>query len=183
MQSLNNLVWIDLEMTGLDVNDDHILEAAAVITSQDLEIIAYGPHCIIHQSDSVLDAMNQWCIKQHSLSGLTQAVKDSKTTLDDAQQALYNFVQEYCIPGKAVMCGNSIWQDKAFIAKHMPKLNSLFHYKIIDVSSIKELIIRWYPENPYASFKKRETHRALEDILESINQLENYKTHFFMSSP
>ena len=175
------LIWIDLEMTGLDLPRDVILEVALIITNNQLEIIAEGPSLAIHYPDEVLDEMNDWCKKQHGISGLTQAVKDSKTTLHDAQQQLVSFLKPYISQGQGVICGNSVWQDKAFIQAYMPELDALLHYKIIDVSSIKEVILRWYPKNPRVEFKKQDRHRALPDIRESIEELAYYRKHFFTS--
>lgn len=181
MDRQTNLVWIDLEMTGLNLPEDVILEIAVVITDKDLNIIAQGPSLVIKQPDAILDSMNEWCKKQHGLSGLTQEVRAATISLMQAEEQLCDFIKDYCIKGKAILCGNSIWQDKAFIQYYMPKLNSFFHYKIVDVSSIKELVIRWYPKSPYADIKKVDKHRALPDILESIKVLINYRTHFFIS--
>jgi oligoribonuclease len=181
MKNRFNLVWIDLEMTGLNVAEDCILEIAAVITDKDLNLIAEGPSLVIHQSDEILESMNDWCKKQHALSGLTQDVKNSTISLEDAEKQVYDFVKTYCIPGQAILCGSSVWQDKSFINKYMPKLSSLFHYKIVDVSSIKELVIRWYPKSPFSDIKTEDKHRALPDTYESIEILKNYRTHFFIS--
>ncbi len=180
MDRQTNFIWIDLEMTGLTIPQDVILEIAAVVTDKDLNIIAQGPSLVIKQPDCVLETMNDWCKKQHALSGLTQEVKSASLSLAQAEDQVCEFIKDYCIKGKAILCGNSIWQDKAFIQYYMPTLNSFFHYKIVDVSSIKELVIRWYPKSPYADIKKTDKHRALPDILESINVLINYRTHFFV---
>jgi oligoribonuclease len=179
MKNRTNLVWIDLEMTGLEVTQDKILEIAAVVTDKDLQIIAEGPSLVIHQSDEILESMNEWCKKQHALSGLTQEVRNSIISLEEAEQDVYNFVNTYCIAGQAILCGNSIWQDKAFIHQYMPKLDSFFHYKIVDVSSLKELVIRWYPKSPYSDIRKTDKHRAMIDVYESIAILKNYRQHFF----
>ncbi len=180
MKSEFNLLWIDLEMTGLDVRNDFILEIASIVTDAQLTILAEGPNLVIHQPDSVLESMNDWCKKQHNLSGLTDAVKASTTTLTDAQQETLTFIKQYFPPGTARLCGNSIWQDRLFLSEHMPTLTSFINYRLIDVSSIKEIIKRWYPESPYIDFPKTDTHRALIDIRESIEELKNYRTHFFI---
>lgn len=177
------LIWIDLEMSGLDLPKDVILEAAIIITNNQLHILAEGPSLVIHQPDEILENMNDWCKKQHGASGLTQRVKDSSITLEDAEQRLIDFLKPYISEGQGVICGNSVWQDKAFIQKYMPKLDHLLHYKIIDVSSIKEVVLRWYPKNPLIEFKKQDTHRALTDIRESIEELKYYRKHFFISEP
>ena len=180
MRDKNNLIWLDLEMTGLEVTRDTILEIAVVVTDKDLTVIAEGPSLVIHQPQEVLDTMNAWCKKQHALSGLTQEVQNSPITLEQAETAVCEFLKNYCIKGQGILCGNSIWQDKAFIHAHMPKLDEFFHYKIVDVSSIKELVVRWYPKSPYADMKKMEIHRALPDVYESIDILRTYRTHFFV---
>lgn len=180
MRNKNNLIWIDLEMTGLEVSRDRILEIAAIVTDKDLEVIAEGPSLVIHESEEILGSMNEWCKKQHGLSGLTEDVRKSTITLQEAENAVYVFLQNYCVPGQAILCGNSVWQDKSFIHAYMPKLDSLFHYKIVDVSSIKELVIRWYPKSPYNEVKKMDKHRALVDIYESIGILRMYRNHFFI---
>lgn len=181
MRSKTNLIWVDLEMTGLDVTKDHILEIAVVVTNKDLEVIGEWPSLVIHQPDTVLDSMNEWCKKQHGLSGLTQEVKNSRITLDQAEETVCGFLTDYCAPGQGIVCGNSVWQDKAFIKASMPKLASFFHYKIVDVSSLKELMIRWYPKSPYSDIKKADKHRALADIHESVEILKIYRNHFFLS--
>lgn len=180
MRNRTNLIWIDLEMTGLEVTRDQILEIAAVVTDKDLQIIAEGPSLVIHYPDEVLESMNDWCKKQHELSGLTKEVQQSTITLEQAEHAVYDFLKIYCIAGQGIVCGNSVWQDKAFIHQHMPKLDSFFHYKIVDVSSIKELVIRWYPKSPYSDIKKTDMHRAMPDVYESIEILKNYRQHFFI---
>ena len=177
------LIWIDLEMSGLELPQDVILEAAVIITNNQLDVLAEGPLLVIHYPDEVLDNMNDWCKKQHGLSGLTQAVKDSTITLEQAQARLIDFLKPYISLGQGVLCGNSVWQDKAFIRAHMPELDALLHYKIIDVSSIKEVILRWYPKNPLIEFKKQDLHRALPDIRESIEELAHYRKHFFVPAP
>ncbi len=180
MQDKTNLIWIDLEMTGLDVNNDHIVEIAAIVTNKDLQIIAEGPNLVIHQSDEILGSMNDWCKKYHAASGLIKDAQSSTITLATAEQEMYDFLKQYCAPGQGILCGNSIWNDKAFLQKHMPHLNTLFHYKMVDVSSVKELVARWYPKSPYVDFKKTDKHRAKIDIVESIQELKNYRTHFFI---
>lgn len=175
------LIWIDLEMSGLELPKDVILEIAVIVTNNQLRIVAEGPSLVIRQPNEILETMNEWCIKQHGLSGLTKAVKDSSITLEDAKQKLMDFLKPYISEGQGVLCGNSVWQDKAFIQHYMPELDNLLHYKIIDVSSIKEVILRWYPKNPLVEFKKQDTHRALTDIRESIEELKYYRNHFFIA--
>lgn len=173
------LVWIDLEMTGLKPENDMILEIATLITNNKLELIAKGPEFIIHQSDVVLETMNDWCKKQHSKTGLTQAVRDSIVSLAQAEQQTLEFIQLYCKKETSPLCGNTVYQDRAFLRKHMPKIDQFLHYRIIDVSSIKELVKRWYPKDPLTEFKKSDTHRALTDIQESVNELKQYHDAFF----
>jgi oligoribonuclease len=174
------LVWIDLEMTGLDPHKDVMLEIASIVTDSDLNIIAYGPDIVIHQSDEILQNMNPWCIKYHGLSGLTKAVQESTTTLQEAQQATLDFIKQYCPYNTARLCGNSVWQDRLFLSKYMPDIIAYINYRLIDVSSIKEIIRRWYPDNPATDFLKAESHRALNDIKESIAELNHYRKNFFI---
>ncbi len=176
----NRLIWIDLEMTGLDPVNDKILEIATIITDDELNIIAEGPHLVIHQTDTVLESMNEWCQVQHTLSGLTDAVKASKMSQAEAEDRTLHFLQKYCEPNSTPLCGNSVWQDKLFLQNHMPRLASFFHYRIVDVSSIKLVINRWTKQ--YKLFKKGESHRALDDIKESIAELDFYKKNFFKLS-
>ncbi len=173
----NRLIWIDLEMTGLDPISDKILEIATIITDDELNIIAEGPHLIIHQSDEVLASMNEWCQVQHTISGLTDAVKSSTMSQAEAEDRTLAFLEKYCDPNSTPLCGNSVWQDKLFLQNHMPRLASFFHYRIVDVSSIKLVINRWTKQ--YKLFKKVESHRALDDIKESIAELDFYKKNFF----
>lgn len=182
MRDKNNLIWIDLEMTGLNVAHDVILEIAVVVTDKDLAVLAEGPSLVIHQPDQILEAMNDWCKRQHGISGLTKAVQESTVSLQQAEERVCDFLKDYCIKGQGILCGNSVWQDKSFIQRYMPKLDAFFHYKIVDVSSIKELVIRWYPTSPYADIKKGDVHRALPDVYESIDILKTYRKNFFVPS-
>ena len=173
------LVWIDLEMTGLEPEKDMILEIATLITDNSLEIVAKGPELIIHQSDVVLGSMNDWCKKQHGKTGLSEAVRASTISLEQAEQQTLEFIQKYCKKQTSPLCGNTIYQDRAFLHKHMPKIDQFLHYRIIDVSSVKELVKRWYPQHPLIEFKKSDTHRALADIQESVSELKQYRDAFF----
>jgi oligoribonuclease len=175
-----NLVWIDLEMTGLCPEKDHILEIASLVTDSQLNILAQGPSLIIHQNEQVLSCMNDWVLKQHGHSGLLDAVRSSTITIAQAEQETLEFVSQYCVTGKSPLCGNSVWQDRAFLRLAMPKLNDFLHYRIIDVTAVKELVRRWYPQSPFAEFKKKDGHRALEDIKESVAELVHYRKHFFV---
>ncbi|HEY0136997.1 MAG TPA: oligoribonuclease, partial [Nannocystis sp.] len=154
-----------------------ILEIATIITDGDLNLLAEGPDIVVHQPDPVLDAMDAWCTRQHALSGLTAQVKASTTTLIQAETQTFEFIRQHCPPGKSPLCGNSIGHDRRFLIKHMPVLASFLHYRSIDVTSIKELARRWYPELPAP--EKGETHRALDDIRESIAELRYYRQHIF----
>lgn len=176
--SENNLIWLDLEMTGLEPATDKILEIATIVTDSELNIIAEGPVFAIHQSDEILDNMNEWCVNQHGKSGLTQRCKDSNTDLATASQETINFLAQYVPAGKSPMCGNSIGQDRRFMHIHMPELEQFFHYRNLDVSTIKELARRWKPE-VLERLQKKGAHLALDDIKESIAELIEYKTHFF----
>jgi len=177
-----NLVWIDLEMTGLNPEKDTILEIATVITNNNLEIVATGPALVIHHTDEALSKMDEWCIKQHALSGLVSAVRASTVSLEEAYKATLEFLKLHVKEHQAPICGNSIWQDRIFLKKHMPAIDKFLNYRIIDVSSVKETIGRWYPENPKARFFKPENHRALEDTMNSIQELRHYRSNFFITN-
>jgi len=176
-----NLIWIDLEMTGLNVQKDVILEIASVITDSQLNVIEQGPQFIIHQPDEVLDVMNKEVTEMHKKSGLTQAVKQSMVSVVQAEEATLQFFKKHCDPDTALLAGNSVWQDRNFLKKYMPSLVDFCYYRILDVTAIKEVVARWYPDNPQAEFKKKDTHRALEDILESIEELKHFRKYFFIS--
>lgn len=175
-----HLVWIDLEMTGLNLEVDTILEVSAIITNNDLDIIAYGPNLVIKHDKEKLDMMDEWNTKHHGQSGLTQAAIDSTVTLSAAQEAILNFLKEYTKLGGSTLCGNSVWQDKLYLQKYMPEVNNFLNYRIIDVSSIKEAINRWYPNHPLKKFVKPQNHRALEDICYSVAELRFYRDNFFI---
>lgn len=178
-KSPQNLVWMDLEMTGLDHKNDTILEMATLITDKDLNIIAEGPELVIHHSQEQLDNMNAWCRKHHGDSGLSARVLASEVTLEAAMTETLEFIKKYTLKNKAPLCGNSIGQDKAFLYEYMPEILDWLHYRVIDVSTIKELACRWYTKEQY-DFAKKNSHRALDDIKESIDELKFYKEKLFI---
>lgn len=177
MAELANLIWIDLEMTGLNPEKDKIIEIATIVTDSDLNILAEGPVFAIHQPDELLNSMDEWNTHQHNQSGLVQRVKDSKVDAAAAERATINFLERYVAAGKSPMCGNSIWQDRRFLAKYMPRLENYFHYRMIDVTTLKELALRWAPK-VYNSVQKESHHMALEDVKDSIAELRHYREHF-----
>ena len=180
-QDPNALVWIDLEMTGLNTDTDRIIEIATIVTDADLNIVAQGPVLAVHQSDGVLAGMDEWNTRTHTGSGLVERVKASSLTEADAEQQTLEFLQLYVPKGKSPLCGNSICQDRRFLARGMPTLEAYVHYRNLDVSSIKELIKRWRPALNNG-FEKKNTHKALDDILESIEELKYYREHFLRLS-
>ena len=171
------LIWIDLEMTGLDTDNDSIIEIATVVTDAQLNVLAEGPELAIHQPLERLEAMDEWNRNQHRRSGLWQRVVDSEVTLGQAEAATVNFLAQWIKAGASPMCGNSICQDRRFMARGMPKLEAFFHYRNLDVSTLKELCRRWKPELA-SGFKKHQKHTALADIVESIEELRYYREHF-----
>lgn len=175
-----NFVWIDLEMTGLNADVDHILEIATIITDDQLNELAIGPSFIIHQPETVLASMSNFVADLHRKSGLTKAVQASTVSLEEAEEQTLAFIKQYCTPGTALLAGSSIWQDRTFLRKYMPGIIDYLYYKQIDVSSVKELVNRWYPNNPDSVLIKKEAHRALEDIQESINALRHLRKYFFI---
>lgn len=172
-----NLIWVDMEMTGLDPDKDRIIEVAVVVTDSDLNVLAEGPVFAIHQADAVLDGMDAWNKGTHGRSGLIDRVKASTVSEADAEKALIDFLKNFVPNGKSPMCGNTICQDRRFMARGMPKLEAFFHYRNLDVSTLKELCKRWKPELA-SGFKKHQKHTALADILESIDELKYYREHF-----
>lgn len=173
----NNLIWIDLEMTGLDPETEVIIEIATIVTDAQLNVLAEGPSLVVHQPDSILDAMDEWCTNQHGKSGLTDRVRRSKISTEQAEQETIAFLQQYIARGKSPMCGNTVSQDRRFLLKYMPDLESYFHYRHIDVSTVKELAKRWKPEI-IDGVKKSSSHLALDDIRDSIEELKYYRQHF-----
>lgn len=175
-KSKNNLIWIDLEMTGLDTNSDYIIEIATIVTDSELNVLAEGPIFAIHQPDSVLDGMDEWNTRQHGKSGLTERVRNSVMNEAEAEQKTLEFLREHVPAGVSPMCGNSICQDRRFLARCMPELEAFFHYRNLDVSSFKELARRWAPKVEKA-FKKNASHLAMDDVKDSIRELQHYREH------
>ena len=177
MQNAQNLIWIDLEMTGLDPDNDVIIEMATIVTDSNLNTLAEGPVIAIHHSDAVLARMDEWNTRTHGGSGLTQRVKDSTTTMAEAEAQTIAFLEQWVPKGKSPICGNSICQDRRFLYTYMKDLERYFHYRNLDVSTLKELVARWAPE-VRDSLVKKGTHLALDDIRESIAELQHYRKHF-----
>lgn len=173
----DNLIWIDLEMTGLDTQSDHIIEIATIVTDAALNLVAEGPVLAVHQPDDVLAAMDDWNRKTHGTSGLLQRVRQSTLTAAAAEDETLRFLAEHVDAGASPMCGNSICQDRRFLAREMPALERFFHYRNLDVSTVKELARRWAP-SVLDGVKKTSTHLALDDIRESIRELDHYRRHF-----
>ena len=178
-QDSNNLIWIDLEMTGLDTQNDVIIEIATIVTDSQLNILAEGPMLAIHQRDEVLAGMDEWNTRQHGQSGLTARVKSSTIDEAEAERQTIAFLQEFVPARTSPMCGNSICQDRRFLARCMPQLEAFFHYRNLDVSTLKELVKRWLP-NIAKGVEKKGAHLALDDIRESINEMRYYREHLFI---
>jgi oligoribonuclease len=177
-QCADNLVWIDMEMTGLDPEREKVLEIATIVTDSQLNLLAEGPVIAIHQSDDILNAMDDWCTKTHGESGLTERCRQSQVNEQQASEQTLAFLHGWVPQGASPLCGNSIGQDRRFMVRHMPELEAYFHYRNVDVSTIKELVRRWKPEL-LNQFNKRGTHQALDDIRESIAELQFYRRHVF----
>ena len=175
-----NLIWIDLEMTGLNPEIDVIIEIATIVTDKNLNILAQGPVFAIHQSDEILSAMDDWNQEHHGKSGLIERVKASTVTALQAEQATVEFLSQWVDAGVSPICGNSVWQDRRFLTRYMPTLEAFFHYRCIDVSTFQELAARWCPEIK-DGFSKESSHQALDDIIESIEELRYYREHFIKS--
>jgi oligoribonuclease len=179
MSNLNplNLIWIDLEMTGLDPNHDRIIEIATVVTDSDLNILAEGPSMAIHQAETLLEGMDEWNTTHHGNSGLTERVRKSTVNESQAEQATLDFLSKWVPQGASPMCGNSIGQDRRFLVRHMPELAAFFHYRNLDVSTLKELAKRWSPKL-LEGVSKQSKHLALDDVYDSISELRFYRKHF-----
>ncbi|MFD1384919.1 oligoribonuclease [Rhodanobacter aciditrophus] len=176
--SEDNLIWIDLEMTGLEPETDTIIEIATIVTDKDLNVLGKGPNLAIHQEKAVMDAMDEWCTEHHGASGLTERVLNSPISMEEAEAQTIAFLEQYIPAGKSPICGNSVGQDRRFLYKYMPKLEAYFHYRYLDVSTLKELAKRWKPE-ALEGFEKTGAHLALDDIIESIEELKHYRKTIF----
>jgi oligoribonuclease len=177
MQNDQNLIWIDLEMTGLDPDNDVIIEMATIVTDSQLNTLAEGPVIAIHQSDEILNGMDEWNTRQHGQSGLTQRVRESTIDMAEAERQTLAFLEQWVPVRKSPICGNSICQDRRFLYRHMPQLEAYFHYRNLDVSTLKELAARWAP-HIRDGVKKTGSHLALDDIRDSIEELRYYREHF-----
>jgi oligoribonuclease len=172
-----NLIWIDMEMTGLDPEKERIIEIATIVTDSKLNVLAEGPVFAVHQSNELIGKMDAWNTRQHNSSGLVARVKESTVTEAEAEAKTLEFLKKYVSAGKSPMCGNSVHQDRRFLCRYMPELEKFFHYRLIDVSTLKELAMRWAPQI-YSGFQKDSRHLALDDIRDSIEELKYYRQHF-----
>nr|MBV6628610.1 oligoribonuclease [Oceanococcus sp. HetDA_MAG_MS8] len=179
MKNALNLVWLDLEMTGLDPENHRIIEIATVVTDSNLQVLAEGPSLAIHQPDEELQKMDDWCVRTHGASGLTERVRQSSVTCAQAEQQTLEFLQRWVEPGQSPLCGNSIGQDRRFLRRYMPDLAAFFHYRNLDVSTLKELARRWAPE-VFKGIEKEGRHLALDDVRDSIAELAYYRRHLFL---
>lgn len=177
-----NLVWLDLEMTGLNPDVDRIIEVATLVTDRHLNVLAEGPCLAVHQSEELLAGMDEWCTTTHNASGLVERVRSSSDSIEDVQAATVEFLASWVEPGCSPLCGNSIAHDRRFVRRYMPGFEALLHYRNIDVSSIKELVRRWYPAELWAP-KKKGNHLALADIRESVEELRYYRDNLFVAIP
>jgi oligoribonuclease len=182
MKKERNLLWLDLEMTGVNADRDVILEIASTITDSQLSLIAQGPALVIHQPATALALMSREVHAIHTKSGLLELVQESRTSVEEAEQATVDFLARHARHGhdELVLCGNSIWQDRSFLIRYMPRIITYLHYRLIDISAIKEVVRRWYPNNAHAYFKKSDNHRASEDVQASIAELKHYRKYFFL---
>jgi oligoribonuclease len=182
VEAAPRLVWVDLEMTGLEPETCAIVEIATIITDTNLAVVAEGPCLVIHQPEAVLATMSAFVRDLHTRSGLIERIQRSTTPLAEAEAQTVAFLEAHCQKGTALLCGNSVWKDRAFLERHMPAVIGFLHYRMVDVSTIKELVRRWYPP-AYHAPKKKEVHRALDDIRESIEELRWYRSQVFIPPP
>lgn len=173
------MVWIDLEMTGLDPTEHVICEIASIVTDDELNVVATGPELVIKTSEEAIGKMDAWCVEHHGKSGLTERMRASTISMREAEQSTMKFLHHHLKPGTAPLCGNSVWQDRRFLEAQMPEIEAFLHYRIVDVSSIKELVKRWYSKSALPPAKNN-THRAMDDILESIEELRYYRRSLFV---
>lgn len=176
--SATNLIWIDMEMTGLDPLKERIIEIAIIVTDAQLNILAEAPVLAVHQSDELLNAMDSWNTKQHNSSGLVERVRASTVTEAQAEAKMIEFLKQYVPAGKSPMCGNTVYQDRRFLTRYMPELEKYFHYRLVDVSTLKELALRWAPRI-YNGLQKESKHLALDDVRDSIEELKYYRATLF----
>jgi oligoribonuclease len=177
---MSAIVWMDMEMSGLDPDNDRILEVAVLVTDGELDVIAEGPNLIVHQPDEVLNAMDEWNTRHHGQSGLTQRVRESMVDESQVSAALLEFLAEHTEKKKAPLAGNSIHQDRRFVARYLPEVEEWLHYRNVDVSTIKELAQRWYPKQYSGRPAKKGSHRAMDDLMESIDELKYYRKTLFL---
>ncbi|MBI1870295.1 MAG: oligoribonuclease [Chlamydiae bacterium] len=175
-----NMVWIDMEMTGLDPEKERIIEIATLITDKDLNLLGEGPNLVIHQDAKVLDGMDEWNQKHHKKSGLLDQVKNSQMTVKKAERLTLGFIKKFCLPKKSPLCGNAVHHDRRFLMKYMPSLSHYLHYRHVDVSTLKILIHGWYPQDKKKFPKKSDAHRASDDIRRSIEELRFYQKNYFI---
>lgn len=180
--SSDKIVWVDLEMSGLEIDKERIIEIAVAVTDGNLDNMVAGPNLIIHQSKELMDAMDPWCVKTHGDSGLTDAVLKSTVTEEEAEEAVLEFVKKHTAKGKSPLAGNSIYMDKMFLMKYMPRFADYLHYRLIDVSTVKELAKRWLPNIASQVPKKTDKHRAVDDIRQSIEELKYYQRAVFVTT-
>jgi oligoribonuclease len=178
-ENADRMVWVDLEMTGLEADSCAIVEIATLVSDYELNVVAEGPCLVIHQPDEALAKMNAFVRDLHTRSGLLERIQSSNVTLDEAAEQTLAFLETHAHKGVSPLCGNSVWKDRQFLERYMPKVTSYLHYRMVDVSTIKELVKRWYPQ-PYHAPKKKEVHRALDDIRESIDELRFYRQKVFV---
>lgn len=180
MSRKNNLVWVDLEMTGLEPEKDVILEIASIITDGQLNVIDKGPNLVIHHENGSLDHMEDWVKQVHTESGLLNEVYKSNISEKEAEEQTLEFIKKYCDHDTALLAGNSVWQDRNFLKKYMPSIVDYCYYRLLDITAIKEVVAHWYPQNPLSKFEKKDEHRALSDVKESLEELRHFRKYFFV---